>query len=240
MTKEFSYKEIKETISYFRFFLNKLQKCASETTRVATEITKEITALHATDFFSNFAQNHLHGKAQDENIGQISNLLHAIYHYMHIKEASLRCAELYAQHGESIKKLLESAASISNPVSRLFASKNKKARAEEAFSELYSLKSSTLPEIANNAFLVLDTFKAPETQTLFNDFRQNNTSYKNIVNEVHPQSFSVGLPPMEAQALFSSYQQACSQLAIIENSLTDIETEIKTSVEHLIAEELVN
>ena len=160
MERNFSFKEAKELLGFYRALLKRLSEGMRYPSTKIVDVKNQFSSLKSNGYFSKLADRELQGLAYKEKEDHFVKLLLHIDSFVRGVDLSNSCEHLYQFNKNDIETRLNLLSPASNPIAWFFTGKDKKEKAINQFNHLKDFKRNNLDYFIQ--FCVIDSFEIDE------------------------------------------------------------------------------
>ncbi len=240
MPKSFEYKDSKELLKFYKKFLQNLKNSSNTVDIYKNDIVDTTRNLDDRKYFSSIVEDGINNKNIDLHKENTYKFISNIFYYKESCKCNEICKYVITGYESNIENLIKSLSNGKNPIRWLFSSKNKKDEAEDAYNELLRLKEESSIKTSLSAIDSLNKLKKTNPDTIIEDFQNSVDEYRDIIKNVMPKHYNA----KGNIKIFNDYVNKYNNIKKINDNL-DVSiktsaTEIKDTVNRLLAENLVN
>ena len=133
MDRNFSFKEAKELLDFYRVLLKRLSDGMRYPSTKIVDVKNQFSSLKSSGYFSKLADREIQGLEYKEKEEQFIKLLLHIDSFIRGVDLSNACERLYQYNKNDIGTRLDLLSSASNPIAWFFTGKNNKEKAINQF-----------------------------------------------------------------------------------------------------------
>lgn len=240
MPKNFSYKDAKELITYYKKLLSSLKKSNDFYFSCCKGLRQYIDILNESGFFSNIVKNGLKGKKIPLKDSQFQSLLNCVYFCLKSESYKDTCNSLESNNSTTIKKLIATVNTGSNPLFWFFSSKKKKEQVEESYKELELYKTKPFVLHSNEVLNNITKLKDTDFNLIKDLYLNNRVIFLNAINKVTENDYDCDFLSPTLEKYYKKFDTINSKFQVAKETIDKSKDEIKKLIEYFMAEELVN
>ena len=155
MAKEFSFKDARELINFYKKLLKNLIVAAGYPNAKLKDVKTQFNSLKRLGYFANLANHEIEGVEYTEKQDQFNRLLLFIDNYIKGTDLAATCDGLYKDNYMEINSRIDRLSPAGNPIAWVFPSKKKKDEAVEQFQHLLDYKTSPFVENSSKVLSIM-------------------------------------------------------------------------------------
>ena len=241
MAKEFSFKDARELVNFYKKLLKSLTVATSYPNAKLKDVKNKFNGLKSLGYFSNLANHEIEGIEYTDKKDSFEALLLYIDNYIKGVGLAASCETLYKDNYMEINSRLDRLSPAGNPVAWVFTSKKKKEEAAEQFKYLQDYKASPLVEDSFKLISEIDNLAKTNLDDVKYDYFNQRDLFAETIKKADSAAFNDGNLYIERHRnLLTKNSNLVNEVNALREAVKSARIEIKKAVDYLVAQELVN
>lgn len=241
MAKEFSFKEARKLIVFYKKLLERLLKAIGYPSAKLKDIKHKFNRLKFSGYFSNLANHEIEGNEYIEKKDSFETLLLHIDSYIKGVGLAASCDAFCDDNYLEIKSRLNKLSPAGNPILWIFTSKKKKDEAVEQFNYLKDYQSSSLIDYAFKLLSDIDNLAKTDIADVKYDYNNQRALFANVISEADHLAFKdKNLYIEKYRNILAKNNSLISESSILRKAVKSAKDDIKKTIDYLVEQEFVN
>lgn len=238
MSKNFTFKEVKQAMNYIKNITSKLSSASYYREEKLHAIKDVFDSINDSNYFTRLADAYINGKNINETNYNAERLIILVNQYINSEEINNKIIELSKSIENDTSSDMKLLRSGSNFVSWMFTSSKKKQLVDEAYKRIVEYIDLPIIKESQDELLKLEALNKISYDSIKDDFSISKKIYEKCIRKIITDPDGRHL--IEAISdVFSSFETLMSIISRIKENISKDKKEIEESIEYYLASELL-